>query len=149
MCVVMFRGLLRASAIPAGIAAMVVAGCGAVSSAPRWYTGRSRLPSCGALSWEAAPIDSPLGRSAVRCLVAAQAAGRQAELDVQGQPDTDGTLDVTLRVIDRRHVVLMLRFYHFQSANRWTMTECAAFDLPSPGSTYANLGSGCGPAQTA
>jgi hypothetical protein len=143
------RGLRRASAILAAFAAMFVAGCGAVSSAPRWYTARSRLPSCGALNWDVAPIGSPLGRSAVRCLVTAHAAGRQAELDVQGQPDTDGTLDVTLRVIDRRHVVMMLRFYHFQSGNRWTLTECATFDSPSSGSTYANLGSGCGPEQTA
>jgi hypothetical protein len=137
------------SAIPVSVAVLLGAGCGTASSAPHWYTDRTRLPSCGALTWDAAPIDSRVGQSAVRCLVTAQAAGRPAELDVRGQPDTDGTIDVALRVIDRRHVVLMARFYHFQSGNRWSMTECAAFESPSVGSTYANLGTGCGPERTA
>jgi hypothetical protein len=138
------------SAILVSLAAMLIAECGTVSSAPRWYTDRSRLPSCGALTWDAAPLDSPVGRSAVRCLVTAQATGRQAELDVQGQPDTDGTIDVALRVIDRQHVVMMARFYHYQhGGNRWSVTECATFQSPSVGSSYANLGAGCGPEQAA
>ena len=131
-----------------GVAVMLIAGCGAVSSAPRWYTDRSRLPSCGALTWDAAPVGSVVGRSAIRCLGAAQAAGRQAELDVKDQPDTDGTIELALRVIDRQHVVVMAHFYHFQhGGNHWGVTECAEFQSPSIGSTYANLGTGCGPEQ--
>jgi hypothetical protein len=123
-----------------------MAACGAATSAPRWYTDRARLPGCGALTWDAAPVGSAAGRSSIECLVTAQAAGRPAELDVQGQPDTDGTIDLALRVIDRQHVVVMAHFYHFQhGGNRWSVTECAEFQSPSVGSTYANLGTGCGP----
>ena len=136
------------SVMVASAAAMFAVGCGAVSSAPRWYTDRTRLPSCGTLTWDAAPLDSRVGRSATQCLLAAQAAGRQAELDVQGQPDVDGTIDVALRVIDRRDVVMMAHFYHYNhGGNRWSVTQCAAFQSPSVGSSYANLGTGCGPEQ--
>ncbi len=125
---------------------MFAVGCGAVSSAPRWYTDRTRLPSCGTLTWEAAPLDSRVGRSATQCLLTAQAAGHQSELDVQGHPDTDGTIDVALRVVDRQHVVMMVHLYHYKhGGNRWSVTECSAFQPPSLGSTYANLGTGCGP----
>ena len=142
----LFRDSAVIPALVASVAAMLMAGCGAASSTPRWYTDRTRLPSCGALTWDAAPLDSRVGRSATQCLLAAQAAGRQAELDVQGQPDTDGTIDVALRVIDRRHVVMMAHFYHYKyGGNRWSVTQCATFQSPSVGSTYANLGTGCGP----